>query len=97
MGDEDDVAANAGDILPPTGVGVILHSRSPEAETGKEAISLTLILSEISLSQPYFPKRQARPPYSCFPNMSSMVLPEQFCISLRVGGLLSVFRTGFLF
>jgi hypothetical protein len=45
MGDEDDVAENTGDILPPTGVGVILHSRSPEAETGKEAMSVTLILT----------------------------------------------------
>jgi hypothetical protein len=46
MGDEDDVAANTGDILPPTGVGVILHSRSHEAETGKEAISVALVLSQ---------------------------------------------------
>jgi hypothetical protein len=94
MGDEDDVAANTSDIMPPIGVGVILHSQLPEVETGKEAISLTLIL--ISRSQPYFPMKQARHAHSCFPKMSSMVLPEQLCISHTIDGLLSVFRTGIL-
>jgi hypothetical protein len=55
MGDEDDVATNTGDILPPTRVGDILHSRSPEAETGKEGISMTLILSQNLALSALFP------------------------------------------
>jgi hypothetical protein len=40
------MTSNTGDIVPPTRVGVILQSRPHKAETGKEAISLTLIFSQ---------------------------------------------------